>query len=84
MDRQITQAALAAANKVGRRKYEYMRNGNLTTCGRRVILYKMTLDCKTRCAPSTAALERRAAALQVPLARFAKMMFRDIRKEMQK
>ena len=40
LDRQITQVALAAAKKVGQRKYGYMRNGKLTTCGKMVILYK--------------------------------------------
>ena len=37
LDKQITQAALAAAKKVGQRKYGYMRNGKLTICGRMVI-----------------------------------------------
>ena len=82
MNRQITQAALVAAKKVERRKYGYIRNGELTICGRRVILYKMILDCKTRRVPPIAALERRATALQVPLARFAEITFRDIRKVM--
>ena len=49
-----------------------------------VILYKMVIDCKTRRATPTAALERRALALKVPLARFDEMTREGICKEMRK
>ena len=83
LDTQITQAALAAAKKVAKRKYGYMRKGELTNCGR-MILYKMALDCKMRHALPTAALERRALALSVPLARFDEMTCRDIHNKVRK
>ena len=81
LDTQITQAGLAAAKKVAKRKYGYMQNGELTNCGRMVILYKIALDYKIRRSPPTAALERRTLALKVPLASFDEMTCRDIRKE---
>ena len=68
LDGQITQAALAAANKVAKWKYSYMQNDELVNCGRRMILYKMTLDCKMRQPPPPSVLVRRALALKVPLA----------------
>ena len=82
LDKQTTHAALATAKKVGRRKYGYMRNGEVTICGRMVILYKMIFDCKKIRAPPTAALERRAIVLQVYFARLAVITQREICKEM--
>ena len=82
LDTQNTQAGLAAAKKVA--KSGYMRNVELTNYGRMVILYTMALDCQMRRAPPTAALERRALALKVPLVRFDEMTCGDIRKEMRK
>ena len=84
LDTQTTQAALAAANDAAKRKYGYMRNGELTNCGRMVILYKMALDGKVKRAPPTAALERRALALKVPLSRVNETTCRDIHKEVRK
>ena len=84
IDTQITQAALAAAKKVAKKKYGYMRNDELVNCGRRVILYKMALDCKWRGAFPTSARVRRTLALEVPLAQLMAMTWIDIRREARK
>ena len=61
-----------------------MQNDELVNCGRMVILYKMSLDCKIRRAPPTTTLERRALTLKVRLARFNVMTCRDLYREVRK
>ena len=60
LDDQIRETAMAVAKKVGRKKFGYMRSPNITLCGRLLILSKMILDCKSRHAPYTIALIKRA------------------------
>ena len=84
LDTQITQVALAAAKKVVKKKHGYMQNDELVNCGRRVILYKMTLDCKGRGAPPTSTLVRRSLALEVHIAQLMVMTWIDICREARK
>ena len=84
LDTQITQVALAAAKKVVKKKHGYMQNDELMNCGRRVILYKMTLDCKGRGAPPTSTLVRRSLALEVHIAQLMVMTWIDICREARK
>ena len=84
LDTQISQAALAAAKKVAKKKYGYMRNDELVNCGRQVILYKTALDCKGRGATQTSVMVRRSLALEVPLAQLMAMTCIDIRREARK
>jgi hypothetical protein len=53
----------------------------MTLCGRMLIVYKMMLDCKSRHAPPTPALIKRAAALNVDLAEFETVSRVGLRKE---
>ena len=50
-DKQIRELAKGAASKVGKKKFGYMRNPDMTMCKRMLIVYKMMLDCKSRHAP---------------------------------
>ncbi|KAL3762213.1 hypothetical protein ACHAWU_004751 [Discostella pseudostelligera] len=54
-----------AANKVGKRKFGYMRSGALTEAGRRFNVYRMLLGCKIRRAPATPALSRLCTSLNL-------------------
>jgi hypothetical protein len=60
-----------AAHSVGRKKFGYMRSPELTNAGRLLVAYKMILDCKSRGAPPSPALERLSTALQIDLPRLA-------------
>ena len=52
LDKQIRELAKgASASKVGKKNFGYMRNPDMTMCGRMLIVYKMMLDCKSRNAP---------------------------------
>jgi len=81
LDAQIRELAKGAASKVGRKKFGYMRNPDMTLCGRMLIIYKMILDCRCRNAPPTPALERGAAKLNVDLSQFDTMRHTSLRKE---
>ena len=65
LDRQIRELAKGAASKVGKKKFGYMHNPDMTLCGRMLIVYKMMLDCKSRHAPPISVLIRNAEALNV-------------------
>lgn len=86
LDEQIKNMARGTAAKVGKKKYGYMRNRDLTLAGQMLILYKMMLDCKDRQAPPIAALIKRVQALQVDLTRFREISRRikDLRVEVRK
>ena len=73
--------AKGAASKVRKNKFGYMRNPDMTLCGRMLIVYKMMLDCKSRHAPPTPALIKRAAELNVDLTEFETVSRVGLRKE---
>ena len=52
MDKQIGELAKGAASKVGKKKFRYMGNPDITMCGRMLVVYKMMLDCKSRNTPN--------------------------------
>lgn len=81
LDREIRELAVAAASKVGKKKYGYMRNPTLTMQGRILILWKMILDCKRRRAPPTDEVKHRAKEYNLRLEESMEMSEKLIRKE---
>ncbi len=67
--------------KVDRKKFGYTRSGNLTICGRLLILFSMILDCKTRGSPYTPALLQRAEDMEVDLSQYDDFSIIDMHKE---
>ena len=55
---------------MGKKKYVYMRNPDMTFCGRMLLVYKIMLDYRSRNAPPMTALIKRAAVLNVDLTKF--------------
>ena len=53
----------------------------MTLCGHILFVYKMMLDCRSRNAPPTTALEKRAATLGVDLSQFDTITRGSLRKE---
>ena len=76
--------AKGAASKVGKKKVIYMRNPDMTMCGRMMIVYKMMLNCRSRNSPPTAVLIKRVAALNIDLTKFDTLTQRGLRKEVYK
>ena len=66
----MRELAKGAASKVGTKKFGYMHNPDMTLCGRMVLVYKMMLGSRSRNAPPTTALVKRASALNVYLTNF--------------
>ena len=73
--------ARAASKTVGRKKFGYMRSGELTTKGSMLLLYKNMLDCKQRQAPITPKILRQCAALEVDRVIFDTSSIKDLRIE---
>ena len=48
LDKQINELAKGASSKVGRKRFEYMHNPDMTLCGRMLLVYTMMLDCRSR------------------------------------
>ena len=66
---------------MGKKKFGYMRNPDMTMCGRMLLVYKMILNCKTRNAPPMTALIKRASALNIGLTKFDALTRGGLRKE---
>ena len=66
----MKELAKGAASKVGKKKFGYMCNPDMTLCGQMLLVYQMMLDCRSRNTPPTTALEKRAATLGVDLTKF--------------
>ena len=81
LDDQIRETAMHMAKKVGRKKFGYMRSPNIKLCGRLLILSVMILDCKSRHAPYTIALLKRAESMEVNLAHYKTKTPTDVHKE---
>ena len=47
LDKQIRELAKGASSKVGKKKFGYMRNPNMTMYGRMLIVYRMTVRLET-------------------------------------
>ena len=54
--------AKGAASKVGKKKFRYMGNPDITMCGRMLVVYKMMLDCKSRHPPDISVDEESSSA----------------------
>ena len=77
--KEFLDTAKAAARKVGRKKFGYMRSGPLTMKGRMLLLFKNMLDCKRRRAQLTPKLVRQCAALGVEQQVFHSSSLKDLR-----
>ena len=84
LDEQIGELAKGAASKVGMKKFGYMRNPEMTLCGRMLLVYKMMLDCRSRNSPPMAALKKRAATLNVDLTKLDTLSRGGLWKEVSK
>ena len=70
MDKYIRELAKGAASKMGKKKFGYMRNPDMTMCGMMLLVHRMMLDCWSRNVPSTTALIKRVSVLNVNLTKF--------------
>ncbi|KAL7553316.1 hypothetical protein ACHAWF_016600 [Thalassiosira exigua] len=84
LDRQIIQAAVAAAKKVCNCNFGFDRCPELVAAGQFLLLYKMLADCKSRGAPPTPPLERKASELNVELSSEMERTYTSLRKEVAK
>ena len=76
--------ATAAAKKVGRRKFGYMRSAELTIKARILLLHKQMLDCKLRRAQMSEALIQQCADLDIDPTIFHQATTEGLRKEVRR
>ena len=78
LDKEIVDGAVAAAKKISRTDFGYMRNPELVKCGQTVLAYKYVLDCVRRRAPATPGLKKLAKELDLDLGKEMKRTVNEL------
>ena len=81
LDKEIVEGAVAAAKKISRTDFGYMRNPELIRCGQTVLAYKYMLDCARRRAPATPGLKKLAKELDLDFEEEMKRTVNELRVE---
>ncbi|KAL7524524.1 hypothetical protein ACHAWF_002609, partial [Thalassiosira exigua] len=84
LDKEIREAAMAAAKKTSKKKFGYMRSPELTTAGQMLIMYKMCLDCSARGAEPTTKMIEKAKDLELQIEEMMSKPTKTLRKEVRK
>lgn len=79
---QFLEIVNGAANKVGKKKFGYVRSSKLLTAGSHVLLWRYALDCRQRGAPPTKKLITLCKRLEIDIKEVLVVSDKELRKRM--